>query len=97
MWIVSSITVRGTPITSYFVPSSGYSVTSTMCAVIRSLSMANWYASNTARGQYGQVGVLNTWIVIGLVSFFNIFLVSGVSPDWPPETILMLSIRLPNS
>ena len=53
MWMVSLITVRGTPWTSYLFARCGNSVVSTMSAVTRSLAMANLCASTTARGQYG--------------------------------------------
>ena len=40
-------------------------MTSTPSAVILSLSIANWKARRTARGQYGQVGVEKTWTWTG--------------------------------
>jgi hypothetical protein len=89
--------VRGTPITSYLFDRWGNSTASIIWAVIRSLSSASWYASNTAGGQYGQVGVIKTWILTGLVSWATIFFVSAERPDLPADTSLMLSIRLPNS
>jgi len=97
MWTVSSMTVRGTPITWYLVPRCGNSTTSTMSPVMKSLSTASWCASNTARGQYGQVGVVNTWIRTGLVSLATISRVASERPESPSDTIRMSSISVPNS
>jgi len=60
MLAVSFTTVRGTALTEYRWARCGNSVTSTKSAVTRSLSTANCWASRTAAGQWGQVGVENT-------------------------------------
>src|SRR6185295_173482 len=52
----------------YFRARSGNSVASTAYAVMCSLANAISCERLTARGQCGQVGVENTWIVVGVVT-----------------------------
>jgi len=75
----SFIIVLGTPVTLYFSARCGNSIASIMSAVINGFSMANWWASLTALGQYGHVGVTNTCIYTGLFTVARKAFVVGES------------------
>lgn len=66
--MVPFTTVFGTPVTRYIRDKSMNSVASTQVAVIKALDMAILWASVTARGQCGQVGVTKTLISTGSVT-----------------------------
>ena len=91
------MTVRGTPCTWYFIARWGNSVASTMSAETRSLAIASLCASTTARGQYGQVGVTNTWMCTGRVSVRSAAIVSSLRPGSPLPSIRRSSISDENS
>ena len=93
----SPTTVLGTEETWYLRARSGYPVTSTPSAVMRSLSIAKRKARRTARGQWGQVGVEKTWMWRGRDSAWSASRVSGPRPLSPRETSRMASMRVPNS
>ncbi len=54
-------------------------------------------ARRTARGQWGQVGVVKTLIVTSSVSPAKAVLVSSLRPASPVDTAMIESIRLENS
>jgi hypothetical protein len=72
-------------------------VTSIASARTRGLSIANWMARRTARGQYGQVGVEKTRSVTSLSSAASAARVSSERLLAPRETSRIASTRLPNS
>ena len=63
----------------------------------RGLSIANWTARRTARGQNGQVGVENTRTRTSRSSWASAAFVASPSRLAPRETSMIDSTRLPNS
>jgi hypothetical protein len=71
--------VFGTPVMRYLRARSGNSVASTANAMMFGLANAISLARATALGQCGQVGVENTWMVVGVVTASTRTRFSGVS------------------
>jgi hypothetical protein len=94
---VSFTTIFGTDRTSYRSESSGNSVASTTSAVTFSLAIAIWWANLAARGQYGQVGVTNTWMWTGSASAPSSLRVFSDSSMLPRDTSTMSVISVENS
>jgi len=94
---VSLTMVRGTARTWYRCARWGNSVASTASPVMKVLSRANWWTSRTAAGQWGQVGVVNTWRWTGSLISPSAARVSGRRSVLSRETSLMASRNGTNS
>jgi len=90
--------VFGTPVTRYLRDSSMNSVASTLVARMKGLSTAMRWASVTARGQCGQVGVTNTLMSRGSRACAAISaLLSAVSPESSVPARMTASMSAMNS
>ena len=97
---VSLMTVFGTPMTRYRWASSGNSSTSTTVALMCGFAMANAWAARATRGQWGQVGVTNTWIWTGVstsrsIAAAKLELRWGVFWDRASTVAMMVANSLP--
>jgi len=96
-WTVSLMTVFGTPRTPYRLTRSGNSLTSTTSAITCELAIAILWASLATSGQWGQVGVTNTWMWTSLSSLLNTSFVSSERSASAFDTSTKLPIRTENS
>ena len=93
----SLMTILGTDMTWYLLESSGNSEASIASAVMCSLTIAIVWANLAALGQYGQVGVLNTWMWTGSVIALRADFVSSDKFTEPAETSTISAISVENS
>ena len=96
-WVVSLMTVLGTPITRYFWAIWGNSCTSTTSALILSFSIAIIWATRATEGQWGQVGVTNTWMWMSSSTSCSFLRVSALRDVLGLDSSIAPSMMVTNS